>query len=137
MHDAGRVSRRKRTRDLRSDVENCSEPDSRVLHALAQGFAVDELHRDEVTCFSLACGRFYALPHGRATANFIDVRDVRVIERGGCPRLPLEAAQTIRVVYDARGQHLDRHIAVQLRIARAIDLAHSALAGLRAYSITA
>ena len=49
-----------------------------------------------------------------------------MVERGGGARLLLEAAQAIGVGGERGGQDLDRHVAPEPRIARAIDLAHAA-----------
>ena len=43
-------------------------------------------------------------------------------------RFLLEAAQPLGVARDARGQHLDRDLAPEPRVARAVDLAHGARA---------
>ena len=47
-------------------------------------------------------------------------------ERGDGLRLALEARERVRVVGDGRGQDLDGDVAVELRVARAIDLSHAA-----------
>ena len=60
----------------------------------------------------------------------VDLRDVRVVERGQRLRFAREARDAIRIVREHVGQDLDRDVAVQLRIARAIHLAHSAFAQL-------
>ena len=48
-----------------------------------------------------------------------------MIQRGRGARFLLEAAQTIGVGGEGRGQHLDGDIAPEPRIARAIHLAHA------------
>ena len=47
-------------------------------------------------------------------------------QRRDCMRLALEARQAIRIGRELRRQDLDRDLATQLRVARAIDLAHAA-----------
>jgi hypothetical protein len=54
----------------------------------------------------------------------IDLRDVRVIEAGKHLRLAVEAREALRVAREGGRQNLERHVASQLRVARAIDLAH-------------
>ena len=54
--------------------------------------------------------------------------DVRVIQRGERLGLAREPREAIRIVRERLGQHLDGHVAVELRIARAIHLAHAAFA---------
>ena len=48
-----------------------------------------------------------------------------MIERGGRARFLLESAQPIGVGCDCGGQDLDRDVAAQPRVVRAIDLAHA------------
>jgi hypothetical protein len=49
-----------------------------------------------------------------------------VRERGHRLRLPLEPRERVGIGGDAFGEDLDRHLAVQARVARAVDLAHAA-----------
>ena len=49
-----------------------------------------------------------------------------MIERGEDLRFALEAREAIGIVGEGLGQDLDRDVAIELRIARAIDLAHAA-----------
>ena len=58
----------------------------------------------------------------------IDRGDVGMIERGQHLRLALEAGPVIGVIGQCRRQHLDGDVAVKLGVARAIHLAHAALA---------
>ena len=67
----------------------------------------------------------------RTLLKAVDVRDVGVIERGQHFRLALEPREAIRVGRQHRGQHFDGHVALQLRVGRAIDLAHAACANSR------
>ena len=60
------------------------------------------------------------------TSKVEDRQDVRVRERCDRPRLSLEARERVGIRCDSLGKHLDRDIAPELRIARAIDLSHSA-----------
>src|SRR5207344_2696581 len=56
----------------------------------------------------------------------VDRRDVRMIERGQRARLAFEPRQTIGMLSDVGRQDLESHLAAKLRVARAIDLAHTA-----------
>ncbi len=47
-------------------------------------------------------------------------------ERGNRPRLGFESPPHLGVGRDVRGHHLDRHVAIEPRVAGAIDLAHAA-----------
>ena len=51
-------------------------------------------------------------------------------------RLALEPRQPLPVVGECRGQHLDRDVAIQSRVARAIHFAHTACAERRQDSQT-
>src|SRR5205823_11972644 len=50
--------------------------------------------------------------------------DVRVVERRQYPRLPLEACQARRVTHEEIRQDLDRDLASERRVVRAIYLPH-------------
>src|SRR5204863_7742647 len=55
-----------------------------------------------------------------------NLRDAAVAERGERLRFALEPREAIGIGGDGIGQDLDRHVAIELRVARAIDLAHAA-----------
>src|SRR5262249_13344221 len=67
--------------------------------------------------------------------NSIYVRDIRVIQRSQHPRFALETSQAVRVVGESGRKDFDGHLAPQLRIRRPPDLAHAALAPLRADAV--
>ena len=85
--------------------------------ALRQIVALDEFHHER----------------GHAPAFFepVDGGDVRMIQRGQRLGFALEARQALGIVRERLGQDLDRDVAVQLRIARAIDLSHAPFADRR------
>ena len=58
----------------------------------------------------------------------VNVRDVRMVEGREHLRFALEARNAIRVLRDGVRQDFQRDITSELRIARAIDLAHPACA---------
>ncbi len=58
----------------------------------------------------------------------VDREDVRVVQGRDGARLALESTQAVLVVGAAFGQHLQRHVPVQPRVAGAVDLAHAPLA---------
>jgi hypothetical protein len=62
--------------------------------------------------------------------NGVDRRDVRVIERREHARFAVEAGQTLGVVGDRLGQHLDGHFTAEFGVLGAIHLPHAALAEL-------
>ena len=89
-------------------------PRSRAAEFFSKRLAVEQL-RDRVGDAALA-------------AEVEDGEDVRVREGRDGLGFTLEARQGGRIVGEMRRQHLDRHVAIELRIARAIDLAHPAAA---------
>ena len=65
----------------------------------------------------------------RDAADFleaVDLRDVRMIERREHLRFALEPRQPIGIGRERVRQDLDRDVAIQLRVAGAIHLAHAA-----------
>ncbi len=52
--------------------------------------------------------------------------DMRMIQTGDRPRLPLEALPGLRALGHVRRQNFDRHRAVQSRVPGAVDLSHPA-----------
>jgi len=56
----------------------------------------------------------------------MDGDDIRMRERGNGARLPLKASEAIAVGGQPRRHRLDCNIALEPRIARTIDLAHTA-----------
>jgi hypothetical protein len=55
----------------------------------------------------------------------VDLRDVGMVERGQHLRFAVEARQPIGIVCDGGVKQLDGDVAIQLRIAGAMDLAHA------------
>ena len=79
-------------------------------------------------------GTFYGSPSPGAEffvklgAHVENGQQVGMIYRAEYPRFLLESLQAFRIVRQSFRQNLDRHHAIQPRIARAIHLAHSARA---------
>jgi hypothetical protein len=73
---------------------------------------------------------FHELQHQRAHAvrffQTVDRADMRMIQRGKYLRFTFEASEAVRIGSECLGQDLERDVAIQLRIARAIHLAHAA-----------
>jgi hypothetical protein len=57
-------------------------------------------------------------------AEVEDREDVRVRQRGDGLRLAPETGQPLAITRDGRRQHLDRDVALQLRVPRPVHLAH-------------
>jgi hypothetical protein len=82
--------------------------------AIGQRRPLDELHDQGVG--------------GPAVLQAVDVRNVRVIERGEHVCLALEARQPLGILGEDVRQDFQRDVAVELGVAGAIDLAHAARA---------
>ena len=114
MHDALGVRGRQALRHLRGDLERAPQRQAALEHQLAQGPPLDQLHHDE--------------RHAVRLAHVVDDDDVRIVQGRRGARLALEAGQRQRVVGPLGGEHLEGHVAHQAHVARAVDLAHAALA---------
>ena len=75
---------------------------------------------------------FQQLGHDEGDAVFVsdvmDRQNVGMREGGDGFGLPLEAGQRIGVICQAFRQHLDRHVAIEARVAGAVHLSHAARA---------
>src|SRR6266850_514382 len=87
------------------------------MNLLAESHAFDKLHGDEVRPATLT--------------DFVNVRDVRMIERRGGRRLLFKAAHSIMVSSHLHRQSLQSDFAMEPRILRQVHLAHSAFADFR------
>ena len=56
----------------------------------------------------------------------VDAGNVRMIQCGDGFRFALETGKTLRVCREEFGEDLDRHVALESRVARPVDLAHPA-----------
>ena len=78
---------------------------------------------------SSSVGPSTSLHHDRANPirlfEAVDLRDVRMIQRGEDLRFAAEAGQAFGVVGDTGEEHLDGDVALELGVARAVHLAHS------------
>ena len=121
-HDVGRleipmrnpsgVSGRQRVRQRDGNLQQPLQRESVFRDDLLQRFALDELHRQE----------------GDAVRLFdrVDRDDAGMIEGGDALRLAREAGTAMGIGGATFEQHFERDVAMQLRIARAIHLAHPA-----------
>src|SRR6266571_952443 len=82
------------------------------MNLLAQRFAVDEFHCDEVHTFVLA--------------NLIDMRDVGMIERGGRFRLANETFHAIAMRSHFSRKNLQRDFTIEPRVSSQPYFAHPA-----------
>ncbi len=89
-----------------------------LARALRERLALDELEHHVVQLGAL----------DRRAADVVDRADVRVVEGRDALRLALEARAELRVGREQRRQQLERHVAIEPRVAGAVDLAHPARA---------
>ena len=111
MDDALVVRGRERVGQRVGDVEDPLDRQAPLGNGAVEGLALDELHGEEVDAPVLLDRK--------------DRDDARVIEGGEGLRLAAEAVQAVGTSGHPGGQHLERHIASELRVGGAIHLAHS------------
>ena len=70
---------------------------------------------------------FDELHNERAAFKAVDLRDVRMIQRGEGLRLALEPRKAVAVARESVRQHLNRDVASEPGIPRAVDFTHAAL----------
>ena len=102
VDDPAIVRRPQRRGDLRRDGKSFVDRHRRAAQAFRQRLAVDQLH-DQVV-----------------GADVVERADVRMVQRGDRPRFAREP------IAELFGRDLDRDVASEPRIARAIHLAHAA-----------
>ena len=103
--------------DLPGDRYRLADGDCPSRDPIGEGRAFDQLHHQG--------------PDAGGVFEAMDLRDVWMIERRQVLRFAAETCQAIRIVRHVGQQELDRDVPVELRIAGAIDLAHSACADAR------
>ena len=112
VDDALLMCRRQASRHLNRVLDGLADGQRPARETLPQCLPIEHLGDD--------VGRRLVL------ADVEDREDVRMIERGGRAGFLLESLQAFRIAGHASGQHLDRHVAPEPRISRAIHLAHPA-----------
>ncbi len=114
VDDSLLVRRLERLGDLPRDGEGLVEGERPALQPLGEVFALDELHDEGADAARLL--------------EAVDRGDVGVLQLGQDLRLALETGEAVGVGGERLGQDLDRDLALQLRVGRAVDDAHPALA---------
>ena len=112
MDDALVVRDFERFGNLASDRQRFVDRNRAGREAIGQRGAADELHDERHS--------------GARIFHAVDRRDVRMVQRREQLRFAMKARQALRVAGDFRQQHFDRDVAVELRVARAVHLAHAA-----------
>ena len=113
MHNACRVRLRQTFGRLPEIFQQLWQR-SLVANLLAERLAIHKFHRNEI--------------HAIVLANLVDVRDVRMIERGCRLRLANEPLHTIALGSNFSGQNFECDVTMQPRVFGKINLAHSARA---------
>ena len=114
MDDAGLVRRFQSVRELRGDGEHLVGRHRSPGDARFQRRTLDQLQHQR--------------PHAAVFLDAVDLRDVRVVERGQQLGLPLEPGQPIGIGGEDVPEQLEGDVAVQPRVAGAIHFAHPARA---------
>ena len=119
MDDSELVCRFERVRDLTGHRQRFGYRDRSAIDHGRQVLTLDQLHHQ---CSVVGAG------FSRPFLQSKYLRDVRMVQRGECLRFAGEASQPLGVRREQFGQDLDRDAAIELRVTRAIDLAHAAFA---------
>ena len=96
--------------DLLRDRQGFVDGDRSVRDAIRQGRPLDEFEHQR-----LGALRFF---------QPVDVPDVGMVQRGEDLGFALEAGQAVGISGERLGQDFERHVAVELRVAGAVDLTH-------------
>ena len=112
MDDPLLVRRFERLGDLFRDRQRFVERDGTAHDSLGEILARDQFHDKSV--------------HPAGFFKAVDVGDVRVVQRRQGLSFACEPCEPFGIARDQIGQHFDRDVTIQLRIARPIHYAHSA-----------
>ena len=118
MNDPLLVRRLERFGDLFGDRERFLERHRSIRDAFRERGSVDELH-DESGRVALGGSRWIEVLYA------VDLGDVPMVERREQLRLTFEPGQPVRITGEPVGEDLDGDVAIELRVARAIHLAHA------------
>ena len=112
MDDPGGVRLGEPVGDLAGDVEETPRRERPCLQDVPERLSLDELHGDE--------NRRVRRP------DVVDRDDVVVVEAGGRARFLLEPLVPVGIGRELGREHLDRHVAPEAGVPRAVDLPHPA-----------
>ncbi|MEO6236337.1 MAG: hypothetical protein ABIQ52_05015 [Vicinamibacterales bacterium] len=107
-----------RVSDLAGDGQGCIQRDGSLRDPIRERGPVNELQHER----AYAAGLFEA----------VNMRDMRMVEGGEYFRFAREPREPFGVARERLRQNLQRHVAIQRRVAGAIDLAHAASTDFRA-----
>ncbi len=112
MNDVLLVRRFQRSDDLPRDRQRLLQRNRPARDSVSERRPIDQLQHQSLRAVALL--------------EAVNGRDVRMIERGEELRLALEPQPAVGLECEQLGQDLQRDVAIQLRVARAVHLAHSA-----------
>ena len=112
MHDALFVGRLQGVRDLPGMSQRFSDWQRSMPETCGQRPSFHKLHRDAADVAGFL--------------QSVNLGNVRMIERGERPRFAPETQQTFWISDEFAGKEFQRDVAIEFRIAPAIDLAHPA-----------
>ena len=105
-----------RLRDLLGDGEGFIDRDGPLRDAIPERRPLDQFHHQRDSA--------------RALFEAVNLRDVRMIERGKRSRFAIKSCQPFGILRDRLGQYFDRHVATEVGVRRPIHLPHSAFTNL-------
>ncbi len=123
MHQAAAVRVIERVGQLDGDAQHLGDRQRAAQQPLFERLALEILHHEEPDRL--------ARPGRCRFADVVQLTDVRMVERGDGPRFALEPLTPIGIGRKGFGQHLERHHAIEARVAGLVDLAHPACAEAR------
>jgi hypothetical protein len=118
MDDAVLVCGLERLGDLPRDWECLGDRNRPLGDPVRQRRPFDQLQHERHT------GPAKAGHHVCIFLEPVDAADVRMIQRSERLRLALEARYALRIVREGVRQDFDRHVAIELRVARSINFPH-------------
>ena len=113
MNDSLLMRRLQRRGNLLENLQRLLDRQGTLLEPLGKVLALDQFQDQE--------------PEALVLIESVDRTDVRMIELGQCLGLPFKPGQAFGVLGKRLRQHLDRHLAVQLRIGCPVNITHPAL----------
>ena len=116
MHDPRAVRRGERVGDLRAQGQHARDRQRLAPDPVLERLPFEPFHHDERPPLVLA--------------DVVDRTDVRMVQRGGRLRLPLEPLERRPARCDLLGEELDRHMAAQAGVLGVVHDAHAPAAEL-------
>ncbi len=123
VNDPVRMRGVERVGDRCRQLQKLGQRQRAAREAVAQAFALQKLHHEK--------------RHAAFATHFVNRADVRMVERRRRARLPVESLHRAFIRQECRREELERHLAAQSRVLRAVDNAHAAGADLFDHAVGA